>query len=571
MVGTLLAASNSEYAQGRKNESISKPATWEIITSSLAINILSLALPVMTLQIYDRILGQQGVGTLLMLVAGVGTIIVMECLLNLMRAYITCMQGARFEHEAGIEAMGRILDADMRIVDASDVGEHTQNLSAIGKLKDFYSGQMLSTLMDVPFLMVFLGLIGYLAGWLVLVPLCLLAVFTVLAWFVGETLKDSLANRDVHDSRRFGFMIEALKGIHTIKALGLEAPFVRQYEGLQSQASIENFRVAENNGMASNMGSIFSQVMVVAVTAAGAPLVLGQSITTGTLIACVLLAGRVMQPVLRGLSLWARVQDYRLAEVRLERIFGLEPISSAYEGHLIANEGRLECRDVTFAYSEGDTPALEGITLSLEPGEAIALHGEHSSGKTTLMEIIAGVYPPDLGSVQVNGVEVTAIPQSERTKHIGYMPTSSVIFRGTIMENLCGFDTTRQPKALEISALLGIHDLVSRMPMGYDTMLEGEQADVIPPGLKQRITIGRVLVERPRLLLFDHADRALDKAAYNQVFQLLGKLKGRATMVLVSDDKNLLSLADRHYTLKNGRLMEESEGIAYEPLRVVRV
>lgn len=571
MTGTTLAVPSSEFAHSRKAKGAAKPATWETIASSLAINMLSLALPVMTLQIYDRILAQQGVGTLLVLVVGVGTIIVMECILNLMRAYITCMQGARYEHEAGIEAMGRILDADMRIVEASDVGEHTQNLSAIGKLKDFYSGQVLSTLMDVPFLLVFLGLIGYLGGWLVLVPLCLLAVFSVLAWFVGETLKDSLANRDAHDSRRFGFMIEALKGIHSIKALALEAPFARRYEGLQAEASLENFRVAENNGMASNMGNIFSQVMVVAVTAAGAPLVLGQSITTGTLIACVLLSGRVMQPVLRGLSLWARVQDFRLAEERLDPIFALQPVGTAHTGHAITNEGRLECRDISFAYGEGATPVLQGISLSLEPGETIALHGEHSSGKTTLMEIIAGVYPPDLGSVMVNGVEATSIPASERTKHIGYMPTTSVIFRGTIMENLCGFDPARQQKALEISALLGIHDLVSRMPMGYDTELEGEQADVIPPGLKQRITIGRVLVERPRLLLFDHADRALDKAAYNQVFQLLGKLKGRVTMVLVSDDRNLLSLADRHYTLENGRLKEESEGIAYEPLRMVSI
>lgn len=535
---------------------------WEMAACTFAINLLSLAVPIMTLQVYDRILAQQGVGTLTMLVIGVSAVVAVECLLSVARSYVIGMHGAGFEHHTNVQALRSLLSSDLATSEKRNVGDYAQDLSAIAKLKDFYSGQTLVTMMDIPFIMIFMGLIGYLGGWLVL------GLFAVLAWFVGHHLKDTLEARDDSDTRRFNLVIEALQGIHSIKALALEAPFTRRYEQLQAEASIGNFRVAEIGGIASNMGNIFSQIMMVAVSAAAAPLVIHQYISTGTMIACVLLSGRVMQPVQRGLTLWSRFQDYRLAEEKMKGIFSMPSAEPSMAVPEVENLGRLECEAVTYQTHPNLQPMLEDINLRIEPGEAVALHGEHSSGKSTLLEIIAGLRKPTSGTVIINGVDVGAMSSSERMKHIAYMPTTGTIFRGTIMDNLCGFEPQHQPRALEISALLGIHDLVSRLPLGYETELEGEQMDIIPPGLKQRIAIARVLVQKPRILLFDNADRALDKKGYNYVFSLFGKLKGRVSMLLVSEDRNLLSLADRHYVIENGRL-EEQRTRAVRAKRVV--
>lgn len=530
---------------------------WEMAVTTLAINLLSLAVPIMTLQVYDRILVQQGVGTLTMLVIGVGAVVVIECLLSMARSYVIGMHGAGFEHHTNVAALKSLLSSDIATSEKRNVGDYAQDLSAIAKLKDFYSGQTLVTMMDIPFILIFIGLIAYLSGWLVIVPATLLGLFAVLAWFVGHHLKDTLEARDDCDNRRFNLVIEALQGIHSIKALALEAPFTRRYEQLQAEASMGNFRVAEIGGIASNMGNIFAQIMMVAVAAAAAPLVIHQYISTGTMIACVLLSGRVMQPVQRGLTLWSRFQDYRLAEQKLHAIFSMPSAEPDITAPEVENIGRLSCDAITYSTHPDAQPMLEDIHLRIEPGEAVALHGEHSSGKSTLLEIIAGLRKPIAGTVIINGMDIGAMSSSERMRHIAYMPTTGTIFRGTIMENLCGFQPQNQPRALEISALLGIHDLVSRLPLGYETELEGEQMDIIPPGLKQRIAIARVLVEKPRILLFDNADRALDKKGYNYVFTLFGKLKGRVSMLLVSEDRNLLSLADRHYTLEGGHLEEQ--------------
>ena len=173
-----------------------------------------------------------------------------------------------------------------------------------------------------------------------------------------------------------------------------------------------------------------------------------------------------------------------------------------------------------------------------------------------MLELISGVYAPDKGRVQLCGMDVSQIPVSERPRYVAYLPMTGMILRGSIMDNLTGFNPQLRAQARQVADQLGIEEAVSLLPSGYDTPLEGNATDVVPPGLKQRISIARALLHKPRLILFDNADHGMDHESYASIFRLLARLKGKATLVMVSEDRNIVSIADQVYDLHHGMLTQ---------------
>ncbi len=530
-----------------------------LLLSTLAINVLSLALPVMTLQIYDRILPNSGSGTLPVLTTGVCIAVALEVLLRLSRVYIIGQNGAIYEHRMACTAMSKVLNADLSKMQTRGVGEHLHHMSSVSKLKEFYNGHAMTTLAELAFVPFALALIGYIAGWLVMVPVCVLTLFTFISICNGHHLKRTLQGREETDDKRFNFLIETLEGVHTVKALALEKYFERRYEALEEASVQANYAVTQQTANTFNSGAIFSHIMIAGVITIGAWAVLSGDLTTGSLIATLLLAGRVMQPVQKALALWTRYQDYQLARscaTDLMETIQQEVVHREHDSPVL-REGRLELKNVSFHYAGQNQPIIEHISLSLQQKQAILISGDHGCGKTTLMKLIAGIYPASEGKIHIDGEPVGTYQSSELAHHVAYVCARPVIFRGTIRDNITGFGQIPEVKAKEIAALMGLEKDISRLPGGFDTFLSGNETDSIPPGLKQRIAIVRALATRPKLILFDNADLALDKDGYNTMHTLLARLKGKASMVIVSDDYNIRSLTDKHYLLKDGQLLED--------------
>lgn len=211
-------------------------------------------------------------------------------------------------------------------------------------------------------------------------------------------------------------------------------------------------------------------------------------------------------------------------------------------------------RDVAFSYGETLEPVLRDVSLQLRRGECVAITGASGAGKSTLMKIIAGIYRPDAGQVLINGVAAATMSSDALLRHVAYMPANGVIFHGTIAENLSRFGRVPDAQLRTMTDLLGLSRELSGLPQGYETEMDGSIGDRVPDGLRQRIALARVLALKPRLLLFDNADKGLDRESYNHVYRLMGRLKGKATMIIVSNDRNLLDLADRTYELNDGVL-----------------
>lgn len=536
--------------------------TGNLLISTLAINILSLALPIMTLQVYDRILPSQGSGTLPVLIAGVCLAVTLEAALRLTRSYALGWAGAAYEHRLSCEAVKHILNADLSALGPYGIGENMSRMTAIGKLKDFYNGYSMTTLFELVFVPVFLGVVIYIAGPLAFIPAAILMFFTIVSLLQGKKLRKALQERDETDDVRYNFLIEGLEGIHTVKSFALENIFARRYETLEENSTLANYNVTEATASTFNAGSIFSHIMVAAVIACGAVFVLHGSITTGALIATVLLSGRMLQPIQRALGLWIKYQDFSLAKEKVETLFDTpQQIYLPDIGLKPERDGTLKINNLGFRFSADHPWLFQNINLTLNRGDSILLDAAHGAGKTTFLEILSGLYPATRGEVIVDGHNILSYQPEKIIEHIGYIQTEGLIFRGTIRDNLTCFGQIDEHQVREVSRLLKVDTDIARLPSGLDTFLSGNNSDNIPPGLKQRIAMVRVLAPKPRIILFDDADRALDREGYNLVYNLLAQLTGKAALIIISDDYNLRGLAEYHFTLSESGLTET--GAAY--------
>lgn len=552
-----------------------KGNTFYLLLSTLVINLLALAMPLMMLQTYDRILPNYGMGTLVLLIAGVCSAVVMEVFLRIARSYLTGWAGAVFEHKTSCSAMEHLLDCDVQAFEKQGAGAYIQKMGSISRLRSFYSGQALMTLVDLPFVLTFLALIAYIGGDLVVVPLTLFLFFCISSWLVGVRLKRQIKDQDFSDKIRYNYLIETLTGIHSIKSQGLEKLFLRRYDRLQNGISASHFKVALSNNLATSSGKLIGQIMTVSVVSYGALKVLNGDMGTGGLAACLLLSGRIMQPVQRALGLWTRFQNFFVDRTALKEIFDLPTPLRDETKKILAPKGIIRCTNLGFRYNE-DAPLLfRGLDMFLSPGQSISLMGGQGCGQTTLLHLLSGLLTPTSGNINIDGADPARVDPAVLSSHIGYLPENGTIYCGTIMENLTFFDTIPEEDAMTAARFLGITEVVSLLPNGFKTMLNDSVTDPIPPGLKQRIAIARALAPRPRIILFDNADRGLDKGGYNLVFQVLGRLKGRATMIFVSEDRNILRLADKEYFIIDGRLQEtapvDSKHFSVLPFREFKV
>lgn len=538
-----------------------------VVLSTLAINLLSLTLPVVTLQVYDRILATGNYHTLTILTMAALVLIFMECSLRWIRSYITSWEGGRFEHGAMVNTMRHLLHVEPAVMQQMPGIRYLQDMGALSRLKEDRGGQTLVAWVDISFTLIFLVTIGWLGGALLWAPLTVLFLFGCMSLLGGYQLRMMTQRRETKDEARYGYLMEIMRGMTTVKALSLEARMVRRYEHMQASSTEEDYKLAQLQGGLASLSQTFSQLIMMSVVAFGAPAVVHGHISMGTLIACVLLAGRLIQPLQRCLQLWLRHQDVQLAQQRLEELERLPVRNVTVAEKLPESKGALEMHRVSFHYPGESLPVLENASLSLRAGESIAIIGERGSGKTSLLRLLAGIYVPDDGAITVDGVEVSHIPNPQLSHYVGYIAPQPVLFRGTILQNMTGFHDAYAPQARAMAEHLGIDRALARLPRGYDSMIDDTTQDMLAPGLRQRIGIARALLHKPKLILFDHADRALDNEGYNHVYRLLGVLKGKATLVVVSDDRNILSLVDRAYRLEHAKLVPTSLKISPEMRR----
>ncbi|MEQ9642147.1 MAG: ABC transporter transmembrane domain-containing protein [Alphaproteobacteria bacterium] len=539
--------------------------------ASAALNILSLGVPIAILQIYDRVVPYQATATLAVFVIALGVVAVMDLLLSLARAYVSGWGAARMHHKLACGMLGRMLSADLRAFTANPPGVHLNRLRGVDAIKGFYGGQGILLLVDLPFAFVFLGLIYIIAGPLILAPLLIIVLLASVASAVGQRLSDSLKYRVEADNRRYNFMIEVLQAIHTVKALGMEALMVRRYERLQTTSAAANYHVSETSAATRNVGLTFSQLTTIAVGTYGSTLVMDGMLSIGGLAACTLLAGRVAQPMLRALSIWTQFQSFKFGR---EQIKAIESLPQEPKGDVLPDEDAapaVELADVRFSYREDLPELFDGLSLKVEAGETIGVAGGNGSGKSTLLGLMMGALSPTAGSLRIAGHDIATLDPTAFRRQVCYLPQKSVMFEGTILDNLTLFRGNRYAaKAMHFADRLALHEVIGQMPQGYSTVIENGRSSRIPSGVRQRIALVRALTlaDDIRLLLFDEAYSNLDRESDDALLSLIDELRAGATTVIVSHRPSYLGLADRTFMLQNQLLVPGGGGARQQIARL---
>jgi len=529
----------------------------DILISSFFLNVLSLALPMVLLQVYDRIIPNVALQTLSLLIIGLAIVLILDVFLRTARSYLSGWAGAKYEHEMSCDAVEKLLRADLQALEKVSPGVHLDRLSSIDAVRDFYSSQAGLALVDLPFIFLFLGLLGYIGGALLVIPVILLLILVIVAFMLGVRLKENLKNDTLWEDRRYSFIIETLSGIHSIKSMAMENLMGRRYEKLMENCSKASYETIFLSDLSQGIGNIFSQITMVAVVSIGSILVINNEITMGALAASTLLAGRTVQPLLRALGIWTRFQHIQIAKEKLCHINDI-PVERPNETTEVKTVKTIEMKNFTFSYDENGKKILNDINLTLTHGDTIGIRGGNGSGKSTLLWALMGGLKPTSGEILINELSPAAFSTDSLRSRMAYLPQKPIMFSGTILDNLTMFRGDEYvDDALAVAEKLELNRILARMPDGYDTIIgDGAQGE-IPTGIAQRITIARSLACKPDVILFDEANSGLDSQSDNDLQELINHLKGTATIILVSYRPSLLRIADRIYDLKEGHLIEQ--------------
>ncbi len=524
--------------------------------STFFINILSLALPIALIQTYDRILPNKSYETLLALGAIVVIALILEICLKLIRSYILDWSGAVFEHKTTSAALEHLSKADPAAIDKMGLGKILAALEKIPYLRDYYSYQPVFLLIiDLPFMLIYLALITYLAGWLVVPILTLVIIYILSVWFESGMMSPSTKKYLSMLSHRTNYIIESLKGIDTIKSLGSESLFLRRYDRLNSAiwqyAHFINLRM----GMIINQIITMSQLLTVVVATTGAALLLNGHLTIGAFSACILLAYRLIYPIQRSVTFLQKMNDILYYQKAVDSLFKI-PLMSPSTMKIKKIKGLIEIENVTLHFPHSNDPIFENMSLKIESNTCVSISAELHAGQTTILNLIAGLIKPDSGKILIDGVPSSDISEDQYNHVISYIPTNGIIFQGTIRENLTFFGAYSDKKAEEIAHELKIDSTIKYLPLGYETQLFDNAADPISPGIKQRISIARALASDAKIILFDHADSTLDLEGIDHLINYLKILKKTKTIVIFSNNKAILQLADKGYILSNKIISE---------------
>lgn len=529
----------------------------DVLLISVALNLLTLALPLVILQVYDRIVPGNATDTFAFLLIGLSVVVVLEAMLRAARGNVIAWAAARFEHATSRRAVNRLLSTEIEAFEKIPAGTHLDRLSAIEPLRDFHSGNGLLAIADLPFVAVFLGFIAIIGGPIVFAPIAVVVVAGFFAFFIGAALDRAVRQRAALDDQRYNFVFQVLSGIHSVKGLGLEAQIMRRYQAYLRPLTVAVRDAARLAAMGNALGGTFGNLAMFSVAATGSVYVVQGSMTGGTLIAATLLAGRAVQPLIRMIGVWIQARNLKLSEERLDALMALPQERRPDASDTVVPDVRrgIELADVTVDRGRSDSPVLANISLEIPAGAIVAVTGAAGSGQSVLLDLIAGMIRPDSGKLLIDGVDSERIDMRAFRAKIGFARQSTVLFRGTILDNLTKFQgRTALPRALEVAHQLGLDNVIARMPGGLQTTVGDTASDSLAGSIKQLISLVRAFGTAPRLLLFDEANSALDLSVDQKLRELFEKLRGETTIILVTSRPSLIRTADMEINLDRGRV-----------------
>lgn len=543
----------------RPGRAIEKPrAGVHVLAASLAANLLALALPLVLMQVYDRILPSQNTATLLVLSAGLVLALTLETGLRAARVRLMSFAGARDEVAMSRALHRSLLDADLGAIEREPVGVHMDRLECVDRLSDARHGDAATASIDLPFAALFLAVVLLIAPPVAALVAVIIVAGRLAAQRISAARAELAADRSEIDGRRTAFLIELLGGIATVKSLGAAAFMERRYERLMASKATLTHALAANAALAQGVTSTAAAATPFLVATAGAALVIEGALTVGALAAVILLSSRAAQQIMRATSLEEDEREARRLESDVAKTLTL-PRHTGRHRSLDGIE-TVTAERLTIAAEGREAPLLKGIDLAVRRGEAVAIHGKVGCGKTLLLNALAGHVAPQDGRVLVNGADLLDYEPRSLRRHIGFLPQQHRLLEGTLFENMTRFRPEEHgAEALALADALGIERFLADHHLGLSIRIRRGVDFGLPSAVVDRVALVAALVGSPSLILFDESNLSLDAEGDRRLREILAARRSKAAMLFVSQRPSYLSLCDRRFALVDGALVEDTD------------
>ncbi|WP_201510138.1 type I secretion system permease/ATPase [Psychrobacter alimentarius] len=543
----------------------------EAVIATFLINVLALAVSLFSMQVYDRVIPTRSEYTLIILASGVFLIILFEAFMKFSRSRIMDKVVVGLDQYLSREVFQRLLKVRIDQMPGS-VGSMAAQLRGYEQVRSFFTASTLFGLVDLPMTIIFVSLVAFIGSPLVAVVPVIAAVIAIVMGLSARKRIDAIAAEGATASYyKTGLLVEAVEGVETIKAGAGNWKFLSRWLDVMNVTIKNDLDMKHTNDNLTYFTQMLQQVSYVGIVIVGSFVVIQGDMTMGGLIACSILGGRVLAPVMTLPSLLVQYSHAKAAKLNIEALFELEQDNHdvAYPLSPSRISGFYQCDNLVFNYKDNDRAAISINNLTIRPGERIAILGPIGSGKSTLLKVLAGLYAPTKGKVLLDGLDIHQISRETLSECLGYLQQDHRLFQGTLRENLLiGMAAPNDDVLQDALMKTGLINLVSSHSSGLDLPIS-EGGRGLSGGQKQLVAFTRLLLTKPNVFLLDEPTASMDNRQEQRCLQVLKQALNEGQTFIVSTHKTaLLELVDRLIIMDNQRIiMDGPKQVVLDGLR----
>ena len=534
---------------------LSKNIYRDVIYATVLVNLFVLASPLFTMSVYDRVIPNNATETLWVFAIGVLVVYVLDTFLKFTRAMLLESAGKKSDIIMSSIIFEKVLDLKMASHPKS-VGSFASNLKDFDSIRSFLTNATLTALVDFPFAVLFLLVIGYIGGWMVVVPIVMMLLILGYALFMRNTLRESIEETHKSSAAKSSILIEALQNIETLKTLGASGQVQWAWEEATGEIAQKSLKSRLISNSISTVTGFLTQLTTVLLVIVGVYMIGEHELTMGGLIAIIIIAGRTVAPMGQAAALISNYSDAKTAYDAIEGIIS-QPSERPHGKKFITRpelKGEIEFKNVSFAYDESDHSALKNISFTIKPGEKVAIIGRIGSGKSTVSKLLLHLYEPSEGSILLDGIDIKQIDPADLRKNISYVSQDITLFKGSVKDNIA-YRSTRasDEQMIRASMISGADEFIRKHPKGYE-MAIGERGMGLSGGQRQSIGIARALLFESPIVIMDEPTNAMDQLSENRLMTNLKSYLEDKTAILITQKNTVLPLVDRVIVMNEGKI-----------------
>ncbi|MGR5058518.1 type I secretion system permease/ATPase [Vibrio rotiferianus] len=530
----------------------------DVLIASLLINIFAIAAPMFTRLVYDKVVPNLAFETLWVLASGIFVVFLFDFLLKTLRNYFIDVAGKKSDILISSKLFSKVMGIRMESRPPS-VGAFARHLQEFESIREFFTSATVSALIDLPFAILFLVIIWLMAGDLVYVPIVGVVILIIHSLLIQGPLRRSIEEGSRLASQKYANLIESLSGLETVKLLSAQGQFQYRWEEAVAHMANWNIKSRRITDSIQNAAGFVQQSSNVGMIILGVYLIANGDLTMGGLIAATMLSSRAIGPLVQLSLLSTRYNQAKSSMTIINQV--MEMPDEQEEGkryiHRPIIQGKVELDRVTFHYPDAPVASIRDLSLTINPGEKVAIIGRIGSGKTTLERLIMGLYKPTEGHVRIDDTDMEQLHHVDVRRNIGCVPQDSNLFYGSIRDNITlGRPLADDRDVMDAANRAGVTVFTQADPAGLERQV-GEGGAMLSGGQRQAVTIARAFLGRPPVLLMDEPTSAMDNRSEMQIKHQLAQLKPAETLILITHKTSMLDVVERIIVMEKGSIIAD--------------